>query len=661
MRIESIKFKNYRQFRDEKINFADSKKDIIVIEGAMDSGKSTILNAITWCLYGEEIQLDKEYKGYPILNMKVLNKMKPEDIEKVEVEILMRDDENRKHFFIRSVNVKKGKGNNAIIIKNPNSIYSDGSEFNYLISEEGKGEIQRQPPEYFLEQIMPSAIKEYFFFDGDQLNLYFQKASGEKIKTAVFDISQITLLELVIERLENKKRELLKSQKGLGIGYEESKELLETYERSRSDLRKKQKELAHEKDKVTKLLNGTTQKLLTCGNIDVEELEKQSIDLKNDMKMIEGNIKDVEKDKLEHLIEHAPFILAYSKMIKARNLVAKAEIPAPFKKDFIEKLLDEGVCVCGIDLKKHKEQCKILRGVLDKTCVATNIESEVELTKGILRGELDELKSFLSNQTEYGKNIKKLEALLDDKNKNYKITENKILGTDKGELKELKAAQTKYSKELSDIDTAIGVNITKLSAAEKEIKRYEHELIKETEEREQSKELSESLELLDDAINSAIDIKEKIVSDVREKIQTETKKQFLQIHWKKESYKDVEINEKYEISLSDPKGWETIGTISKGTRQVLAFSFLAALNSISGFHAPIVIDTPLGRISGEPKLNIAKYLYQFLPNRQIIILMTDQEYTDTIRNMLAPRIGKEYKIKVSESANGSEASVIDYE
>ncbi|MCX6818520.1 MAG: AAA family ATPase [Candidatus Aenigmarchaeota archaeon] len=662
MRIEYIKFKNYRQFRDEKIDLTNSKKDIVVIEGAMDAGKSMILNAITWCLYGEEIQLDTESKGYPILNIKVLNKMKPDQIEKVEVEIMMRDEENKKHFFTRTINVKKGKGKNeAIVVKDPLSIYPDGSDFTYLICEEGKGEVQRQPSQYFLEQIMPSVIKEYFFFDGDQLNLYFQSASGEKIKKAVFDISQITLLELVIDRLENKKRDILKSQKDLGTGYEETKELLDTYDRSKTDLRRAQVDLSEKKDKLSALVNDATQKLLTCGNVDVEELERQCEELKRDMKNIDSTIKEAEKEKLDHLTRHAPFILAYDKILKARRLVAKADIPAPFKKDFIEGLLEKGLCICGTNLKRNKEACDKLNKVLAKTCAATNIESEVEETKGMLREAIDELKLFISDQTTYGRKIKNLVREYDDKNNNYNLTNSKIQSTDKGKLKELKSAQLKYLSQMSEVDIEIGVNITRLQEAEKRIRQYVKELQDKMEERKQSKELSESFELLDDAVKAANKIKLKIVDDVREKIRSETKKQFLQIHWKEESYENVEINDKYEISLSDPKGWETIGTISKGTRQVLALSFLAALNSISGFHAPIVIDTPLGRISGEPKLNIVKYLSKFLPNRQIILLMTDQEYTEIVRKTLLPRISKEYKIKVLESPEGSEAKVIDYE
>lgn len=88
----------------------------------------------------------------------------------------------------------------------------------------------------------------------------------------------------------------------------------------------------------------------------------------------------------------------------------------------------------------------------------------------------------------------------------------------------------------------------------------------------------------------------------------------------------------------------SLGSLSAGERQILALSFMAALYSVSGFDAPIIIDTPLGRISGEPRKNIAEALPGYLSKTQVTLLMTDTEYTDEVRKELLKRIGKEYRL-----------------
>ena len=105
-----------------------------------------------------------------------------------------------------------------------------------------------------------------------------------------------------------------------------------------------------------------------------------------------------------------------------------------------------------------------------------------------------------------------------------------------------------------------------------------------------------------------------------------------------------------------------MGGFSAGERQALALSFMAALNYVSGFKAPLVIDTPLGRIDeGKPKWQIAENLPRYLEQRQVIMLVTGSEYTDEVRKRLINRVGKEYRIRFDETEFGNKANVVSYE
>ena len=56
MILKSLYLKNYRTYRGpEEIKFASGDKNITIIQGNNEVGKTTIMTAISWCLYGREL------------------------------------------------------------------------------------------------------------------------------------------------------------------------------------------------------------------------------------------------------------------------------------------------------------------------------------------------------------------------------------------------------------------------------------------------------------------------------------------------------------------------------------------------------------------------------------------------------------------------------
>jgi DNA sulfur modification protein DndD len=61
MRILSIDIRNFRQYQSLSFKFPESKSsDIHIIIAQNGVGKTNLLNAITWCLYGKEPHLGDE-------------------------------------------------------------------------------------------------------------------------------------------------------------------------------------------------------------------------------------------------------------------------------------------------------------------------------------------------------------------------------------------------------------------------------------------------------------------------------------------------------------------------------------------------------------------------------------------------------------------------
>jgi DNA sulfur modification protein DndD len=84
---------------------------------------------------------------------------------------------------------------------------------------------------------------------------------------------------------------------------------------------------------------------------------------------------------------------------------------------------------------------------------------------------------------------------------------------------------------------------------------------------------------------------------------------------------------------------------------------MAALNSVSGFKVPIIIDTPLARISSTPRKNIAENLPNYLRGTQVTLLVTEEEYTKEVKEALSKKVGKTYVINFQEKGEGKMAEV----
>ena len=85
MRLRSIELTNFRQFKDEKIQFAiDKNQNVTLIMGDNGSGKTSLAQAFFWCFYGTNSFQDKI-----LLNRFVANNMIPNQKEMVCVRVYL--------------------------------------------------------------------------------------------------------------------------------------------------------------------------------------------------------------------------------------------------------------------------------------------------------------------------------------------------------------------------------------------------------------------------------------------------------------------------------------------------------------------------------------------------------------------------------------------
>lgn len=172
MLLESIKLHNFRQFRDESIDFAQGEngKNVTIIIGENGTGKTTFAQAFFWCMYGET-----EFSDKTILNKVVAAEMRPGQEERVKVTLSLRHGAVG-YTLIREQVYRKDYNNN---VKGDNTI------FDIAIKDAGGNTtyVKKTQCEAEVKGILPKELSRYFFFDGERIEKMSKDISAGKKST----------------------------------------------------------------------------------------------------------------------------------------------------------------------------------------------------------------------------------------------------------------------------------------------------------------------------------------------------------------------------------------------------------------------------------------------------------------------------------------------
>ena len=656
MIIESIKIENFRQYKGPiEIEFSlDKEKNFTIIKGTNGAGKTNLLNAITWCLYEEELHKPDTVAGGPIYNLIAKNEIGPNDEFYVKVELSMLDEYENRVIFRRSLRCYTDK--NGVLVQDP-----FGSKFDVFYSD-GVNDKPLAHPYIFIEKNMPKAIEGYFFFDGEKLEDYFEENSGSSISESVSELSQLNLLNTVSGRLDTRKTDYHNQIRKLDKGESDivgKKNKLET--KKRQALKEKH-EAIDQLEIIEEKLAGIRKEKQQIDHQDAKQLENDLRSLKSREDSLNNSINKTKDKKNGYLISSFPLILSYSAMKYTCNLGEDLEeagfIPPQYKKGFLESMLDKNKCICGHDLSTDLEARRRIVDLKNNTSEITDVSEEVNVTLKDLKDTMEVVWKFNDKRDEFNKDIRKdkqelsnVEEEIEEKQFQYGQINHPLI--------------KKLEQDIKDYTKKRDTQIERRVNAERDYRDAEEELEKiEIEERgrrvkdKQLLKLKKYNEFCESAINIVDKLKDDLTENIRKKVQKATEDQFKKLMWK-DNFQSVYINKSYNVTLQDITG-ESVspGILSAGEKLVLALSFVAALNTISGFELPFIIDTPMGRLDQEMKTNISKTLPKYVKGNQVALLVTGEEYTDKFREGIIGNVGKEYVIEVNETKNGTESKII---
>jgi DNA sulfur modification protein DndD len=118
----------------------------------------------------------------------------------------------------------------------------------------------------------------------------------------------------------------------------------------------------------------------------------------------------------------------------------------------------------------------------------------------------------------------------------------------------------------------------------------------------------------------------------------------------------ISINpESFEVKLRDHSGY-TIRReeLSAGEKQILAISILWGLSKTSGRPLPVIVDTPLGRLDSEHRMNLVQNYFP-KAGHQVILLSTDTEVDKPLFLELKPHVSHCYHLSYDKEERATRA------
>lgn len=643
MRIEKLVLKNYRRFKNLEILFdKNSRHDLHFIMGDNGTGKTNLLNAINWCLYGKEphesstSNFKHSPTGSDIEKLPRLN-VYTENSNKVLVELWVELEDNNYVIFHREESYDF-KDNKTLSKPIKSDFYVDKSDH------KGNRNFERgNDANLIVQQLFPEAIKEYFFFDGERLDTYFQETTAQQISQEIFIISYINALESMKDHSEQIIKDLEKEAGQFSSNIEETRTEIEETKNQLKEVEIRINETKQQLEIAKKKINEYHSMLKNQPNVG--ELERELSKLKNIREKKYEVLRDQESKKRDLIFDYTiilglwPVVKSSLKLINDKK--NKNELPPVNEKILEETLKHENCDVCGryldaqtkdeifLNLKNYRKTSKYvkklepmenpLRVCEDK---ANNFKKELEEINNLIKTSKKEFEYFDSSIISIKE---KLGGYDIDKIKNWHLERENFENIYENNLKRLGQLETQQRT---------------LKSKDKNLK---NEFDKRVSKNKKANKIQKKIKFINKALNVILKTRKNIMNETRSNIEKETKTLFFGLLWKKSTFKDIKIDSKYNMSVIHELGYECLNDLSAAERELLALSFTLALHKVSGYDAPILIDTPIARIAGENRENFANTFLDITKEKQIILLLTPDEYSEGIKKSFNDKASNKYQ------------------
>lgn len=545
MRIEQIEIINFRYYKNVSLKFKKKKNDIHIIIGNNGTGKTTLLNAITWCIYGEELFNYREYDHKPLLNTGVIEQSADGTKIAVEVTITIGLDDQEKITLCRMQKYELCK-KKILPSSNEFKITHYTPKKSYPIND-----IDEQAK--YMNRLFPESIKDYFLFDMESLDNYLNTKSG-KINNGIQVLAKVQILDKILERIpkvQNKLSSNIKNKNKSTEQLEKEKSSFEDkFENKKNELKIIKEQIDKSDDKIQQLES----KLRNIPNVEeilteIDKFDKELVRYNN----LHVEINNDYTDSLYNLfINNLIFNNFEDIYIFIDDLEKKGELPPTIDPDLLNQVILKKQCsICGTKL--NEESLESLRKIIQCNKIGQqnsyellNIRTYIKKKKNSVNVEKINVEKKLKQKDSNDKSISDTNQKIEEKKNKIKGLDANSIKADYHLLEQLKEIRDDNVKKSGAVSQSIDNFKTDIQKLHDELKKiYGHDI--------KAKQINDKIDRLDVISNEVQNIREKILFDVIHDVSLKSNEYFKGFMWKTNEFDRIEFDENASIKLYDKK------------------------------------------------------------------------------------------------------------
>lgn len=656
MILHRLEMNNFRQYIGEQtVEFSiDPKKNVTVLIGVNTSGKTTIVRAFEWCLYGKN-----GFEDPVLLNSEVRDNMNEGDSQSVSVAVTFEHNNmmyTLKRLYKYLCNERKMEGGKVVV--NLNKKPEEKLTLEYLQSDgQTKTPIDASNIAESIDRVLPRDLSDYFFFGGERISGI---ANRSDLSKAVRGLMRLDVLENAKTHLNSVVKTFESKIDTTGdANAQKAKDSLETYKIKKKQLEDEKVNLDEQVKYWQNKENEYNAKLAQSNIEQVKKAKKERDRVDAALKTEEAKLERAKDDMVKKFNNRPyayfglPVINSTLDMLKKlQEESGHVECVPDMEQGAIDYLIKRGYCLCGTHLDQGSiPYLKVMeeRKILPPEYIGASVQAYRTKAEGYLAGS----ENFKEVIEEKYKEIRSLERNIGNlKDEQAKQSE---LIIDDTEAKEIdtkrKEAHIKYEEAKSDYDACV----SKIGGCDSNIKNCEKAIDKFAKSSSKNAKVARYImysqkvfEWLDDTYKS----KEAVV---RGELQKRVNDNFAKMYHGERS---ILIDDKYRVKYSDVTTEE-----SDGLKAVKSFAFIASLVSMAkdkilddgemklGQVYPLVMDAPFSNVDEIHIDNICKILPNTANQVIMAVMQKDWEYAST---NLQKYVGKSYVIEKDHDVNGKE-------
>ncbi|RHO56674.1 DNA sulfur modification protein DndD [Eubacterium sp. AM05-23] len=638
MIIRRLRLHNFGVYAGDNEFLFTNNKPIVLVGGMNGRGKTTFLEAVLLALYGSNsvAYTESKKRSYSQYLKSFVNKNAEDKKCIVELEFEINNGTIENYLVKRTWNSLDKKTDESIFV------YKDGVANEFLT--------QNWP--MFVENILPSALSSFFFFDGEKIAEMAVDSSNNQLKNAIRSMLGITVLDVlgndILRNIKKINKDDLndKSSEMVQKLRDEKDQAIAELEEIDAEIESLTHVLAEDNDKLEAL-----HQLYNAKGGDAVEKKQETTQrralLKSELLSEENHLREIASNEL-------PLVLV-SDLLQNIKLQATDEHNDTIMREAVlqlDDILDEfaneyhGDTKASFDFveyvktRQKNSQDEPFYSLSDQALFQVN-----NLVEGLLNSSKTEAKRILAENKKKQKQIGELDSYL-----SLDINEKEL----KEVYKRIKKAEEKLIKDqvkMSALEQKRSAANSKAMTATSEFNKYVESYLATAESRD-------SAERTIKYSNIALSILDRYQVELQKR-KTDILAETITSCYKKLANKKNLIDkivmeaDSLAIKYLSEEGKEvTQDSLSAGEQQLMVISILWALAICSKKKLPVIIDTPLSRLDS---LHRTALINTYFPNagEQTIILSTDSEIDSTYYGLMKENVGDEFTLKYDEKTKST--------